>query len=183
MGGTQSSHVSDVIQTKPSQLLSSLAISSVLTSNTIPLIAFVLCRFPSPKAELEINKEALLADLVCLLDVDLPEHKTAEFKKEIEKFFIDGGTRIDLIAQVMELDNNIGTYNYDIANLRETQKQIKAVNKAKGKNFLLKETISSSYKPSESSVWENLDRGRQYRPNAVRSVPTTEVKILPYRPT
>lgn len=38
------------------------------------------------QAELEINKEALLADLVCLLDVDLPEHKTAEFKKEIEKF-------------------------------------------------------------------------------------------------
>ena len=33
------------------------------------------------------------------------------------------------------------------------------------------------------SVWENLDRGREYRPNAVRSVHTTEVKILPYRPT
>lgn len=31
----------------------------------------------------------------------------------------------------MELDNNIGTYNYDIANLRETQRQIKAVSKAK----------------------------------------------------
>ena len=30
--------------------------------------------------------------------------------------------------------------------------------------------------------WENLDRGK-YRPNAVRSVHTTEVKILPYRPT
>ena len=35
------------------------------------------------------------------------------------------------------------------------------------------------------SIWENLDRGRKYvyRPNVVRSVPTTEVKILPYRPT
>ena len=65
----------------------------------------------------------------------------AEFKSEIEKFFIDGGTRIDLIAQVMELDNNIGTYNYDIVNLRETEKQIKAVNKAKGKNSLLQETM------------------------------------------
>ena len=30
---------------------------------------------------------------------------------------------------------------------------------------------------------ENLDRGRKYRPNAVRAVHTTEVKILPYRPT
>ena len=51
------------------------------------------------------------------------------------------GTRIDLIAQVMELDNNIGTYNYDIVNLRETEKQIKAVNKAEGKNSLLQETM------------------------------------------
>ena len=29
------------------------------------------------------------------------------------------------------------------------------------------------------SVWENLGRGRKDRPNAVRSVHTTEVKILP----
>ena len=43
--------------------------------------------------------------------------------------------------------------------------------------------ILSSYLPSRRSVWENLDRGRKYRPNAVRSVHTTEVKILPYRPT
>ena len=32
------------------------------------------------------------------------------------------------------------------------------------------------------TVWENLDRGRKYRPNAVRPVHTTSVKILPYRP-
>ena len=31
-------------------------------------------------------------------------------------------------------------------------------------------------------VWENIDRGRKYRPNAVRSVHTTEVKILSYSP-
>ena len=30
------------------------------------------------------------------------------------------------------------------------------------------------------SVWENLDRGRVYRPHCVRSVLTTPVKILPY---
>ena len=29
----------------------------------------------------------------------------------------------------------------------------------------------------------NLDRGRKCRPNAVSSVHTIEVKILPYRPT
>ena len=32
------------------------------------------------------------------------------------------------------------------------------------------------------SVWENLDFGRVYRPHCVRSVLTTSVKILPYRP-
>ena len=32
------------------------------------------------------------------------------------------------------------------------------------------------------SLWENLDRGREYRPHCVRSVLTTSVKILPYRP-
>jgi len=32
-------------------------------------------------------------------------------------------------------------------------------------------------------VWENLNRGCEYRPNAVRSVHATKVKILPYRPT
>ena len=33
------------------------------------------------------------------------------------------------------------------------------------------------------SVWENLDLGRVYRPHCVKSVFTTSVKILPYRPT
>ena len=32
------------------------------------------------------------------------------------------------------------------------------------------------------SVWENLDLGRVYRPHYVRSVLTTSIKILPYRP-
>ena len=32
------------------------------------------------------------------------------------------------------------------------------------------------------SVWENLDVGRVYRPHSVRSILTTSVKILPYRP-
>ena len=32
------------------------------------------------------------------------------------------------------------------------------------------------------SVWENLDLGRVYRPHYVRSVLTTSVKILLYRP-
>ena len=32
------------------------------------------------------------------------------------------------------------------------------------------------------SVWESLDLGRVYRPHCFRSVLTTSVKILPYRP-
>ena len=32
------------------------------------------------------------------------------------------------------------------------------------------------------SVWENLDLGRVYRPHCVRSVLTTSIKILPYKP-
>ena len=32
------------------------------------------------------------------------------------------------------------------------------------------------------SVWENLDFGRVFRPHGVRSVLTTSVNILPYRP-
>ena len=32
------------------------------------------------------------------------------------------------------------------------------------------------------SVWKNLDLGRVYRPQCVRSVLSTSVKILPYRP-
>ena len=32
------------------------------------------------------------------------------------------------------------------------------------------------------SVWGNLDLGRAYRPHCVRSILTTSVKILPYRP-
>ena len=41
--------------------------------------------------------------------------------------------------------------------------------------------IFSSYLPSRRFVWENLDRVRKRRPNAVRSLHTTEVKILPIR--
>ena len=37
--------------------------------------------------------------------------------------------------------------------------------------------LLSSYLPSRRSVWEtDLDGGRKYRPNTVRSVQTTEVK-------
>lgn len=44
-------------------------------------------------------------------------------------------------------------------------------------NMLLKPSLQCSL-----SVWENLDLGSEYRPHCIRSVHTTSVKILPYRP-
>ena len=68
-----------------------------------------------------------------MLEERLQPHQTAEFKEQIERFFINGATRMDLIAKIMDLDNDIGTYNFDIKNLRETAKQIKTIGKSKRK--------------------------------------------------
>ncbi|KAL9982789.1 hypothetical protein ACROYT_G004894 [Oculina patagonica] len=76
------------------------------------------------KANLEMNKEGLAADLVCMLEVrSLPQNK-AKFQEQIESFFIAGAARIDLIAKVIDLDNDIGGFNFDIANLEETSNAI-----------------------------------------------------------
>ena len=88
----------------------------------------------SPKANLEMNKEGLAADLVCMLDErSLPRNK-ARLQELIERFFIAGAARIDLIAKVIDLDNDIGGYNFDIANLKETAKEIESISKARGKS-------------------------------------------------
>ena len=51
--------------------------------------------------------------------------------------------------------------------------------------FSLKKQTWTRYKRVKlSGVFpENLDQGHEYRPNSVRSVLTTEIKILPNRPT
>ncbi len=90
-------------------------------------------KYFTPQANLELNKEGLAADLVCLLEERLAPHQTARFKEEIERFFINGATRIDLISRIMDLDNDIGTYNFDIGNLRETANQIRTIGNSKGK--------------------------------------------------
>ena len=48
--------------------------------------------------------------------------------------------------------------------------------------FLFDHIINNLLTELGRSVWENLDLDRWYRPNAVRSVLATSVKILPYRP-
>ena len=84
------------------------------------------------QANLDISKEKLAADLNCLLGEASRPRDVAALKAEIESYFIVGGARIDMIGKVMELDNNIGTYNFDIPLLEKTEKGIIAAGKSKG---------------------------------------------------
>ena len=68
-----------------------------------------------------MNKEGLAADLVCLLEVQSRPQDVAELTKLIENFFINGAARIDLIAKVMDLDNDLGGLIFDIPLLEETE--------------------------------------------------------------
>lgn len=79
------------------------------------------------QANLEMNKEGLAADLVCLLDESSKPRNSAKFQEQIERFFIAGAARIDLIAKVMDLDNEIGGHNFDIPNLEETANEIESL--------------------------------------------------------
>ena len=82
-----------------------------------------------------MNKESLAADLVCMLDErSLPRDK-AKFEEQIQRFFIAGAARIDLIAKVIDLDNDIGGYNFDIQNLEETSNNIQSLSETGGKNY------------------------------------------------
>lgn len=78
-----------------------------------------------------MNKEGLAADLVCLLDQENPQ-ETAKFQEKIEQFFIAGAARIDLIAKVIDLDNEIGGNDFDITNLEETTKEIESLEHSTG---------------------------------------------------
>ncbi|PFX25476.1 Neuropilin-1 [Stylophora pistillata] len=71
------------------------------------------------RANLEINKEGLIADLGCMVD-----EASAAFKLQMESFFISGAARIDLIAKVIDLENAIGGYNFDILNLEATSNEL-----------------------------------------------------------
>ena len=87
------------------------------------------------KANLEMNKEGLAADLVCLLDERSKPRNSAKFQEQIERFFIAGAARIDLIAKVMDLDNEIGGHNFDILNLEETANEIESLRSSGGKDL------------------------------------------------
>ncbi|KAJ7328567.1 hypothetical protein OS493_024484 [Desmophyllum pertusum] len=79
------------------------------------------------QANLEMNKEGLAADLVCMIEERSLPRDSARFQEQIERFFIAGAARIDLIAKVIDLDNEIGGYNFDIPNLEETVTEIESL--------------------------------------------------------
>ena len=81
-----------------------------------------------------MNKEKFTAELVCLLDVASRPQDIADFKADVELFFIPSAARIDLIAKIMDLDNDVGGFMFDIPLLEETEKAIADVNKSPG-NF------------------------------------------------
>ncbi|XP_078356298.1 uncharacterized protein LOC144642898 isoform X2 [Oculina patagonica] len=82
------------------------------------------------KANLVMNKKRLTADLICLLDLRSSVITKAKIQQQIEQFFIAGAARIDLIAKVIDLDNEIGGYNFHINNLKETSNEIKSLGKS-----------------------------------------------------
>ena len=82
-----------------------------------------------------MNKEGLAADLVCLLDERSEPRNSAKFQEQIERLFIAGAARIDLIAKVMDLDNEVGGHKFDISNLEETANEIESLSNSGGKDL------------------------------------------------
>lgn len=86
-----------------------------------------------------MNKEGLAADLVCMVEERSLPRNVAKFQEQIERFFIAGAARIDLIAKVIDIDNQIGGYNFDIPNLQETANELQSLKNIGGKaHFLIK---------------------------------------------
>ncbi|KAL9964361.1 hypothetical protein ACROYT_G027992 [Oculina patagonica] len=79
------------------------------------------------KADLEMKQEGLAAGLVCLLEERALPRDKAPLEELIANFFIAGSARIDLIAKIIDIDNDIGTFNFDINNLEETANAIESI--------------------------------------------------------
>ena len=57
----------------------------------------------------------------------------AQLKQYIEQFFISDASRIDLIGKIIDLDNEIGEYNFDIPLLEETQQSLASAKQPQGR--------------------------------------------------
>lgn len=71
-------------------------------------------------------------DLVCLLELQSRPQDVAELTKLIENFFISGAARIDLIAKVLDLDNEMGGLNFDIPLLEEMEDAVTSLSEPTG---------------------------------------------------
>ncbi len=103
------------------------------------------------KVNLELNKEALTEELFCLLEVAARPQDVAGFKRHLESFFIAGAARIDLIGKVMDLDNEIGGYNFDIPLLDDTEKTLRDIGRPGGKKCCLFDYREWNWKNHEFS--------------------------------
>ena len=99
-----------------------------------------------------MNKEALTTDLVCMIEERSLPRNLAKFREQIERFFMAGGARIDLIAKVIDLDNAIGGYNFDISNLEQTSNKIESLRNSGGKHRWLSTRIRMCNMQSEAAV-------------------------------
>ena len=71
-------------------------------------------------------------DLVCLLEIQSRPQDVAELTKLMENFFISGAARIDLIAKVLDLDNDMGGLNFDIPLLEEMEDALTSLSERLG---------------------------------------------------
>lgn len=71
--------------------------------------------------------------MVCLLEEASRPRDVVIFEQMMESFFTVGASRIDLIGKVMDLDNEIGGYNFDIPLLEDTEEAITQLGRAEGK--------------------------------------------------
>ena len=74
---------------------------------------------------------------MCLLDEHSKPSLTADLKAEIESYFLVGSSRIDMIAKCVDIDNEIGGYNFDIPVLKDTVRAVSAIRERPSKELVL----------------------------------------------
>lgn len=67
------------------------------------------------------------------MDVASDPKEVAVFTQHLESFFILASARIDLIAEVMTLDGDIGGCEFDISLTEQTEKALKEATETPGK--------------------------------------------------
>lgn len=71
-----------------------------------------------------MNKEQFVVDFVCFLEEVIFLWDVVRLKVEIELYFVLGVVCIDMIVKVMDFDNVIGGYNFDILFFDQIEKVI-----------------------------------------------------------